>query len=134
MKKPNYLLDLIIKDLYTNSKEHINSIKSKIKDVNLDDLLGHFTNSNTAPNVITTPTVNDSYSLIIDAPGFNKSDLNINHDKHEITIIGNILNRTINIAINVGNDTINKVTLELGVLTIIMNKIEENKSTKVNID
>ena len=86
-----------------------------------------------------TKTVDGVYSFILEVPGFGKKDLEINLDGGILTVVGEISTttgkRAVNSTVNIGKDTINKVTLENGILEIKINESPKpDKSTKINID
>ena len=130
MKKnnSNVLFDMFIEGVKVKGKETFNSIKDKLEKFDINDILKPMA------GVTKTEAVDGIYSYKIEAPGFTKDALDINLDKGVLSIVGKSDNRELDYEIFIDQDTIFKVTLELGILEIKINAIESKKSTKVDID
>lgn len=129
--KNNYLFDLIIKDIADKGKENLYEIKTKIKTFDFEKLF----NNSSLTGATKTDTVAGVYSYQIEAPGFSKDAIDINLKEGRLTIKAKSANRELNYDIFIGEDTISKVTLELGILEIKLNEVKtKEKSTKINID
>ena len=126
----NYFFDLLAADLKKRSKEGFYTIKTQIKDFDVNDFFGKMKSG-----VTKTETIDGVYSYQIEAPGFTKESLDINLIEGHLTIKGKNGTRTLNYDLFINEDTIAKVTLELGILDIKVNEVKpKDKSTKINID
>ncbi len=126
----NYFFDLLAEDLKKRSKESFYTIKTQIKDFDVNDFFGKMKSG-----VTKTATIDGVYSYQIEAPGFTKESLDINLIDGHLTIKGKNGTRTLDYDLFINEDTIAKVTLELGILDIKVNEVKpKDKSTKINID
>jgi len=128
--KDNYFFDLLAADLKKRSKESFYTIKTQINDFDVNDFFGKMKSG-----VTKTATIDGVYSYQIEAPGFTKESLDINLIDGHLTIKGKNATRTLDYDLFINEDTIAKVTLELGILDVKVNEVKpKDKSTKINID
>jgi len=124
----NYFFNLLADDLKKKSKDGFYEIKNKFNDI---DFKNFFKND----SVKRTATIAGVYSYQVEVPGFAKEALDINLEDGILSINGKNGTRTVGHDIFLGEDTIDKVTLELGVLEIKVNEVRsKEKSTKIKID
>jgi hypothetical protein len=126
----NYFFDLLAADLKKKSKDGFYTIKTQIKDFDVNDFFGKMKSG-----VKKTATIDGVYSYQIDAPGFTKDSIDINLIDGHLTIKAKNDSRVLDYNLFIDEDTISKVTLELGILDIKVNEVKpKDKSTKINID
>lgn len=124
----NYFFSLLAKDLKKRSKDGLFEIKTKITDFDIKDFFK-------ADAVKKTATIAGVYSYVIEMPGFTKDSIDINIDDSILSINAKNGEKTFEYDVFLGEDTIEKVTLELGILDIKINEVTpKEKPKKVNID
>ena len=128
--KDNYFFDLLAADLKKRSKDGFYTIKTQIKDFDVNEFFGKMKSG-----ITKTATIDGVYSYQIEAPGFTKESIDINLEDGHLTVVAKNDKRSLDYDLFINEDTISKVTLELGILEIKIKEVKpKEKSTKINID
>ena len=132
----NYFFKLVADDLKRKGKDGFYEMKNKMLEFDFDKEFKDMIKGFNAPEAMftQTATIDGIYTLHAELPGFTKGEVDITVDKGVMTVTANNGKKNVKCELTTGEDTVSKVTLELGILTIHMNEVKKATATKIKID